>query len=483
MELQHVLEGIEIEKSNVDLTQDITSVCYSSRDCIPGSVFVCIKGFQTDGHKYIGDALKRGAVCVVASDVQPEDVPCVLVKDTRKALALMGCNWFQHPSKKFQLIGITGTNGKTSTTYMIKSILEEGGRKVGLIGTNHNMIGDKVLPTDRTTPESFELQKLFAEMVEEGVDTVVMEVSSHSLALDRVYGCAFDVGVFTNLTQDHLDFHKTMEAYLEAKAKLFTMCTVGIINRDDPAADALLKASTAQNFTYGMERNDCSVMAKNVRMTAKGVEFELLHDDAIDRIRMNIPGRFTVYNALAAITTCLTLGVPSEQIKQGLWKIQGVKGRIEVVPTVTPYTVIIDYAHTPDGLVNVINSVKDFAKGRVITLFGCGGDRDRTKRPIMGKVASDLSDFCIVTSDNPRSEDPQAIVNDILEGMKDAKCGYDVVVNRKEAIAHALRIAQPDDIIILAGKGHETYQILKEGTIHFDEREVVAECLQEQNKM
>ncbi len=478
MKLKDLIENIEVISKNVSDDLEISDIAYSSNTCTRGCAFVAIAGVKTDGHKFIKNALENGAVLVVATQEQGEDVPFILVKDTRKALAIMSGNFFGNPSKKFSLIGVTGTNGKTSTTYMLKKILEETGKKVGLIGTNNNMIGDRVIHSDRTTPESRELQELFAEMAKEGVDAVVMEVSSHALALDRTYGSAFNLGIFTNLTQDHLDFHENMEEYLKAKAILFSNCTVGVINLDDESSEYILKNSTSKNFTFSLTKNEADAIAKNVRLSSESVDFDLLAKGILERIHLNIPGRFSAYNALGAITASLAMGIEISKIKSAVAKIEGVKGRIEVVKTNTPYTVIIDYAHTPDGVKNVINSVRDFAKGRVITLIGCGGDRDKTKRPIMGKIATELSDFTIITSDNPRTEEPEGIINDILQGVKEGKAKYKVVVNREEAIAYGISIAKEGDVLILAGKGHETYQILKDKTIHFDEREIVLSLLE-----
>lgn len=481
MKLSTLLQGVQTIETNADETMEITTLCYDSRKVEKGSAFVCIKGFKTDGHEFIEDSFKKGAALMIAEHVKEgETRPYILVENSRHALALMSANYFSNPSRKFKLIGVTGTNGKTTTTYLLKSILELAGGKVGLIGTNQNMIGAEVLPTERTTPESLELQELFAQMALEEVDYVVMEVSSHSLELCRVDGSSFDVGIFTNITQDHLDFHETMENYLKAKTKLFSMATVGILNLDDDGSRYIIENATSKNFTFSIDRNDADVMAKNIRILSTGADFEVLSKESISRIELAIPGKFSVYNALGAITCAMVLGIDFPTIATALKHTKGVKGRVEVVETPNkPYTVLIDYAHTPDGIFNILSAVRAFAPGRVVTLFGCGGDRDRTKRPIMGKVAAEMSDFCIVTSDNPRTEDPQAIISDILAGMKGTKCEYVVIPNRKEAIAFALEHGQKDDVIILAGKGHETYQILKDETIHFDEREVVAQVLQE----
>ncbi len=482
MKLRQLLAGLTILSSNADPETEITAVCYDSRKVTSGCVFVCIRGLKSDGHDYAEQAVAKGARLVVTERELVVDCCSLRVENTRHALAVLSANFYGNPSTRFKLIGVTGTNGKTTTTYLLKSILEAGGAKVGLIGTNQNMIGERVLPAEHTTPESLELQQLFREMADEGAEYVVMEVSSHALAQDRVAGCGFEVGVFTNLTQDHLDYHGTMEAYLAAKARLFTMCAAGVLNADDPASAAIMEVSTSKNFTYSIGDDSADITAMNPVLKAEGVEFTVVAKGLIGRAELGIPGRFSIHNALAAITTAMVLGLPLPQILEALKSAKGVKGRVEVVPTGRDFTVLIDYAHTPDGLLKVLTAIRGYAKGRVVALFGCGGDRDRTKRPKMGKVVSELADFMVVTSDNPRTEEPGAIIQDILAGIEGTKTPYVVVENRKEAIRCALENAKPDDVILLAGKGHETYQILKTGTIHFDEREVVAEALAELNK-
>lgn len=338
------------------------------------------------------------------------------------------------------------------------------------------MIGETVIPAKHTTPDSLELMRLFDSMAKERVDTVVMEVSSHSLVLDRVASCEFDVAAFTNVTQDHLDFHKTMENYIAAKAQLFKMCRVGVLNRDDGAYDQMKAVSECETIDYGT-KTPCEIFAENIEYKSTGVKFDLAYKGKATKIELAIPGEFSVYNALTAAGCCLATGLSVDQIAKGLKEASGVKGRIEVVNTDTDYTVIIDYAHTPDGLLNILNAICGFAKGRVITLFGCGGDRDKTKRRQMGRIAGQLSDFCIVTSDNPRSEEPGLIIKEVLEGVKETDCKYAAIENRFEAIEYALDNAKTDDIILLAGKGHEPYQILKDRTIVFDEREIVLKLI------
>ena len=479
MTLSELLKDVNIKKIDGGGSMKISGIACDSRKVKPGNVFVCITGYETDGHKYAKSAVENGAVAVVAEhDLPTVDVPCVIVDNTRKAMSEMAATFYDYPYKKFKLIGITGTNGKTTTTYLIKSILEHLGKKVGLIGTNQNMIGDMIMETSRTTPDSLELMQLFDMIASHNVDYVVMEVSSHALALDRVTACTFDVGAFTNITQDHLDFHKTMEEYLAAKSILFNICNTGVVNKDDARSEYLIENARCRNMiTYGINQ-DCDLKASNIILNEDGVKFDINYGGMEEHVDLPIPGEFSVYNALTAIGCCMAENIPLDLAVDGLHSAKGVKGRIEIVRTPgTNYTVIIDYAHTPDGLLNVINAIRGFAKGRIDTLFGCGGDRDASKRPIMGKIAGELSDFCIVTSDNPRTEDPEKIIKQVVEGVKQTDCDYEVITNRFSAIEYALDHAKKNDIILLAGKGHETYQVLGKDTIKFDEREIVQKLL------
>ena len=479
MTLSELLKDVNIKKIDGGGSMKISGIACDSRKVKPGNVFVCITGYETDGHKYAKSAVENGAVAVVAEhDLPTVDVPCVIVDNTRKAMSEMAATFYDYPYKKFKLIGITGTNGKTTTTYLIKSILEHLGKKVGLIGTNQNMIGDMIMETSRTTPDSLELMQLFDMIASHNVDYVVMEVSSHALALDRVTACTFDVGAFTNITQDHLDFHKTMEEYLAAKSILFNICNTGVVNKDDARSEYLIENARCRNMiTYGINQ-DCDLKASNIILNEDGVKFDINYGAMEEHVDLPIPGEFSVYNALTAIGCCMAENIPLDLAVDGLHSAKGVKGRIEIVRTPgTNYTVIIDYAHTPDGLLNVINAIRGFAKGRIVTLFGCGGDRDASKRPIMGKIAGELSDFCIVTSDNPRTEDPEKIIKQVVEGVKQTDCDYEVITNRFSAIEYALDHAKKNDIILLAGKGHETYQVLGKDTIKFDEREIVQKLL------
>lgn len=479
MLLSELVNGLKFKDvvGNID-NIEINNICYNSLKVRNGDVFVAIKGFNADGHKYIASAIENGAVAVIVEDVTDGlSVPQIVFEDTRAALAHLSNRFYDYPSDKFKLIGVTGTNGKTTVTYLVKAILESKGYKVGLIGTNQNMVGNMVLKSDRTTPESLELQELFSIMVRDGVDYVVMEVSSHSLELNRVLGCNFEVGAFTNLTQDHLDFHITMDNYVKAKSKLFSMCKYGVINIDDGYTEKLIDGITCDAQYYGVKQ-DCAHKAEDIVYGEKGIEFTV---DGC-RISLPIPGEFSVYNALCAIGICGALGINTSVCAHALADAHGVKGRAEVVNIPSDYTVMIDYAHTPDGVENIINAVKGFCKGRVITLFGCGGDRDKTKRPIMGEIAGRLSDLCVVTSDNPRTENPSAIIEDIVVGIDRTDVKYEVVENRKEAIERAMSLAEKGDIVLLLGKGHETYQILNEGVIDFDERKIVAEIFEKIKK-
>lgn len=475
MKLSNILKGIKVLNEYKDV--EVVDVTSDSRQVKEGFLFICIKGATFDGHSVAKEMLEKGAVGVVTErDLGIEGQ--IIVENTRNAYSPICANYFGNPADSLKLIGLTGTNGKTTTTFLVKQILENVGKKVGLIGTVQNMVGDEVYPAHYTTPDPHELQSLFRKMVDAGCEYCVMEVSSQALAQGRVEGLHFMIGAFTNLTQDHLDYHKTWENYFNSKRILFENCDIAVTNVDDKNGLEIVKDLPCKVVTYAVDNINSDYTARNVVFSSNGVRYELVCD-TIGRVNCPIPGRFSVYNSLCAATIALALGVKFEEVLSAIARSNGVKGRIEVVPTGTDYTVIIDYAHSPDGLENIITSLKEIAKGRVVTVFGCGGDRDRTKRPKMGKIAADLSDFCVVTSDNPRSENPTKIIEDILEGMKNTKTPYQVVENRKEAIAWAMNNAKPNDIILLAGKGHETYQILPTGTIHFDEREAVAEVLAE----
>ena len=455
---------------------EITGITCDSRNVKAGFVFVCINGTVSDGHSYYSKALENGAALIVCERDLGIDNQ-IIVENSRQVYAGMCANWFGNPAKSLKLIGVTGTNGKTSVTYMLKRILEEAGYKVGLIGTIQNMIGDKAVVSKNTTPDAYELNSLFALMRDDGCSYVIMEASSHALHQNRISDLTFETAIFTNLTQDHLDYHITMENYLAAKKKLFSMCKTAVINLDDEYSEELMRGLDCEIITYSTGNNS-TYSAKGINYRPASVDYELVSDSIIKHVKVKTGGKFSVYNSISAIITAITLGVSVDVAALAISKLEGVKGRAEVVPTGRDFTVIIDYAHTPDGLKNILSTFRECPKNRLIVLFGCGGDRDKTKRPLMGLVALYNADYIIVTSDNPRSEEPSEIIKDILEGMQSANKPIKVIENRVEAINYAISIAQPDDIIVLAGKGHETYQILKDGTIHLDEREVVKQALE-----
>ena len=474
MKLYELLAHVQVLETNLDPNMEIDFVTSDSRQVRPRSLFVAVDGFAVNGNRFIPMALEKGAVAIVTAQKPEENIPYALVDNDRLALATIGTNYYGHPAESMTMIGVTGTNGKTSTTWLLKQVLEQvPGKKVGLVGTMANYIGQEELPTDRTTPESIQLQALFAQMRDAGCRYGVMEVSSHALMLDRVAGIAFDVAAFTNLTQDHLDFHKTMEAYCDAKAIVFGRCAKAVVNADDPWAKRIVGSCTVPVLESGLG-DAAALRAERVEMFADGIRFDAVYGENRVAVSVPIPGKFTVYNVLSVLGIALQLGISLDDAAKALANVQGVKGRVEVVPTPgKDYTVLIDYAHTPDGLSNVLSSVKGFCKGRLIAVFGCGGDRDRTKRPIMGRLGVEIADLAVITSDNPRTEEPCAIIEDVAAGVGDAE-NYVVIENRREAIHYAMDIAEKDDIIVLAGKGHETYQEIMGVKHHFDEREVVA---------
>ncbi|EOU1613034.1 UDP-N-acetylmuramoyl-L-alanyl-D-glutamate--2,6-diaminopimelate ligase [Clostridium perfringens] len=482
MILKSLLKGLDYEVIKGNEESKVQNIRYDNRKIEQGDAFVCVKGFKVDGHYFIGDAIKKGAkTLIVQEDVSvQEDITIIKVRDTRKALAIMSSNYFGNPKDKLKIIGITGTNGKTTSAFIIKSILEKAGFMTGLIGTIANYIGNKKVDAVRTTPESYELHELFKNMVDAGVEYCVMEVSSHSLELDRVYGVQFEEGIFTNLTRDHLDFHKTFENYYNAKFKLFERSNHSIINLDDPYGANIVKDIEERGVktkvsTFSIEK-ESDFKAFEIKSHSNGSEFKV-NLESIEEFSINIPGEYNIYNSLGCIICAYNLNIPMDKIKEGLSDVV-IPGRCELVAKEKnlPYSIIIDYAHTPDGLENILSTVKAFTKNRMISVFGCGGDRDKVKRPQMGKIGCELSDIAIITSDNPRSEEPMDIINDIVKPLN-----YDnfvIEVNRKEAIRKAMNMALEGDVIVIAGKGHETYQILKDETIHFDEREVVYDILE-----
>ncbi len=493
MKLENLIEGLQIIQLAGEVERkDIGMICYDSRKVVKNSLFVAIKGFNFDGHNFIMEAIAKGAKAIVLEDdsgvsndyLIHQNVTKILVKDSRKALAQLSKNFFKDPSSRLKVIGVTGTNGKTSVTYFVKSILEFAGNKTGLIGTIANYIGDEIIPAEKTTPESVELNQMLDRMANEGCKFCVMEVSSHSLELHRVFGIDFKVGAFTNLTQDHLDFHSTMENYFNAKKKLFdslNQSSIAVSNSDDEYGERILRDTKAKIVFYGSKRN-CDYRFENVSFSFEGISFDLIHKDEKFKINSNITGTFNVYNLLAAISICKELGVDINVIQSAVKNLMQVPGRFEVVGTF-PVKVIVDYAHTHDALENVLNTIREILKSnnsnsKVITVFGAGGDRDRTKRPKMGKVVQSLSDLAIVTSDNPRFENPQQIFDDILSGMKKDETVL-VVEDREEAIKKAINLANEGDVILIAGKGHEKYQIVKDQRIPFDDKKVAEKYLLE----
>ena len=457
---------------------EITDITSDSRKAAEGMAFVCIKGLTRDGHDFAPAVAAQGAAVVVCErDLGLANQ--VIVSSTRSALAAMCENLMGRPLDRLRLIGITGTNGKTSATTITKQVLESCGHKCGLIGTIQNMIGDRVLHTEFTTPEIYELHRLFQQMADAGCDTAIMEVSSHALELERVAGLHFAAACFTNLTEDHLDFHGTMEAYFAAKAKLFGMTDCAVINIDDEWGNKLRIDDSVELMTYGIDNPLADLNARDVTFSADGVAFTLCAQGKEYRVKVPTPGKFSAYNALSAAGCALAVGVPPETVAQALNHSTGIKGRAEVYPTGRDFTIILDYAHTPDGVENILSSMRAVSEGRLVALLGCGGDRDPYKRPLMGEAAARLADFVIVTSDNPRTEDPESIVQQIIPGVEKHDTPYVAIVNRREAMKYAVEHAQPGDVIVLAGKGHEDYQILGKTKVHFDEREVLDEIFAE----
>ena len=482
MKLEKILKGLEGVEIIGNKDIEISNISNDSRKIGADSMFISIKGFERDGNEYIQGSIEKGATAIVAEkDIDlkkyniPENVTMVLVENSRKALAICSCNFYGNPSKKFKLIGITGTKGKTTTTYMLKSILQKQGKKVGLIGTIATCINDEIISESaRTTPESIELQKIFADMLEKGVDTVIMEVSSQGLKLDRVTGCDFDIGVFTNLSEDHISpkEHPDMEDYFNSKLKLFDLCKTAFINIDDEAGKRVIESNKCKMKTYGIKEN-ADLKAENITITNSYTEFTIGEEE----YKAYIPGKFSVYNCLSAISVAKELGASYENIKEALQSVT-VPGRSELVPNNKELTIMIDYAHSPESLENILSAVKAYTKGRLISLFGCGGDRDTGKRPKMGEISGNIADYTIITSDNPRTENPEEIVKQIEIGIQKTNGKYTCIVDRVEAIKHAIEIANKDDIIVLAGKGHEPYQEINGIKHPFDERIIVKEIIE-----
>lgn len=489
-EILNFIDGYEILGED---NRIITGIEQDSRKVTMGSLFACIKGAKVDGHDFVNQAIDKGAVAILAEKevAVPDNVSLIIVEDVREIIKTIVPYFYNYPARSMRVIGITGTNGKTTTSYLTRNILRSAGYKVGVIGTIQIMIEDEILPIENTTPDIIELQKILYKMFEKGIDYVVMEISSHALELERIISCEIDVAAFTNLTQDHLDFHKSIENYTKAKAKLFTLLgksdnvkqsKSAVINIDDNASESMLEAvcEGVNVITYGIN-NEASLKAENLKVLAKGACFDIIGDFGVVSLNLKITGIFNVYNVMTAVGIALAEKIDITVIKEALENSDCVAGRFELVDEGQAFSVIVDYAHTPDGLENILKTAKQIAKNRIITVFGCGGDRDRTKRPIMGRIATELSDIVIATSDNPRSEDPNFILSEIEEGIIPVLGNkkYEKIPERYEAIKKAIDIATNDDIVIIAGKGHENYQILKTKTIHFDDRETAGQLLRE----
>ena len=482
MKLKELTGRLAVTRAQADPEIEITGISYDSRRTEPGDLFVAIRGFETDGHRYISKALERGAAAVVCEDTTEallaSGAPYVQVEDARLALALASCAFFGDPSKAMTMIGITGTSGKTSVSVLLKQVLEEvGGRKVGLIGTLGIRIGEREIHSDHTTPESYELQKLFRRMADEGCDTVVMEVSSHALQLERVAGIRYRTAVFTNLSQDHLDLHGTMEHYAAVKRSLFTHCDEACVNLDDPRGRYMAADGVCPVLYYG-SGEEARLRGENAVLLPDRVRFDALWQGRRILTELRVPGAFAVSNALAVMAVCLTLGIQPEESAAALQHAQGVPGRLEALPTDGNYHIFTDYSHKPDALEKVLKSLRPSTTGRLICVFGCGGDRDRLKRPVMGRIAAEHADFVILTSDNPRTEDPEAILDEIEPGLSGRATPYVRICDRVEAIHRAIDMAEPGDVILLAGKGHEDYQIVGHEKRPMDERVIVAEWME-----
>lgn len=473
MKLKQLLQGADFE-GIVGGDVNVIGLAYDSRKVQKGYAFFCIEGNATDGHNYVDDAIRNGAIAIVAQREIKADVPVARVGNTRRALSYASAHFFGDPSRHMDMVGVTGTNGKTTTTYMMKAIFDAAGSKTGLIGTIACYAGDEKVGASLTTPEPLELHQMLARMEEQGCRNVVMEVSSHALAQKRVSSIQYRVGAFTNLTQDHLDYHGSMEAYAGMKKKLFRRCEIGMFNLDDPMGAYMAEGEKCEKLFYAVDDIKADIRAQDVQTSASGIAYTMVTPKGNVDIKLSIPGKFTVYNSLCAAACCYAMGVSLEDIASGLAGMQGVPGRIQLIsPAGMDFAVILDYAHTPDGLRNILSSVRDFTDGRVITVFGCGGDRDFDKRPKMGLAAGEGSDYCVVTSDNPRTEAPMEIIEQILPGVLESSCEFEVEENRREAIAKAMHMAKKGDTVVLAGKGHEPYQEI-DGVRHdFDEKQIV----------
>jgi UDP-N-acetylmuramoyl-L-alanyl-D-glutamate--2,6-diaminopimelate ligase len=484
MKLQKLLENLHLLVPYQGENLEITSIENDNRKVQKGGLFICIKGYTVDGHDFAESAVENGAAAILAERALSLDVPVILVKDTTRAMAVLSDAFYGQPTKKLHLIGITGTNGKTTTSHLIEKIFDDTGHKTGLIGTMYTKIADQIIETKNTTPESLTLQKTFHQMVEAGVDTTVMEVSSHALDLGRVHGCDYDVAVFTNLTQDHLDYHKTMDEYKRAKSLLFAQLgntfehqnpKFAVLNADDPASEMFKRSTAAHVVTYGIDEK-ADIKAENIEMTATGTNFDLIVDTEKYQIQMQLIGKFSVYNVLASIAVSLVSGIELNKVIKSIESVTGVAGRFELVNAGQDFTVIVDYAHTPDSLENVLKTIQHLVKNKIYCIVGCGGDRDRTKRPLMAQIACRFASDPIFTSDNPRSEDPLAILKEMEAGVQGK--AYKTILDRKEAIETAIRQASEGDVILIAGKGHETYQIIGNVVHDFDDRLIARKAIE-----
>ncbi|MFB8425658.1 UDP-N-acetylmuramoyl-L-alanyl-D-glutamate--2,6-diaminopimelate ligase [Priestia megaterium] len=490
MNINQLLSGIRFKEIQTGSEEEITNIAYDSRKVKKGALFVCQSGGNYDSHNFINEALEKGAVALIVEreiEIPNSEITVIKVENSRKALSGISSNFYNHPSHSLNVIGITGTNGKTSISYLVSEILQSNKETVGVIGTigmEVNNVPLNLEKTTPTTPDSLELQMILGEMRKVNVSTVAMEVTSIGLDQHRVDDCQINIGVFTNLTEDHLDFHGTMENYKNSKRELFKLCEVGVINIDDligreyvqTMRERKQKNEKVKVTTYGID-TEADLKAFDLHLSPSGSKFKVKYLGNTYDVAINLPGKFNVYNALAAIGATLNSGVSMEGIIKALRNIRGAKGRFESVQSKSSFSVVVDYAHTPDALENVLTTAKEFKPKRLITVFGCGGDRDKSKRSLMGRIAGDLSDFTIITSDNPRTEHPMGIISNIEEGITKTTGLYEIVDDRKDAIKKAIEIASAGDIVIIAGKGHETYQILNDRTIHFDDMEIVKELI------
>jgi UDP-N-acetylmuramoyl-L-alanyl-D-glutamate--2,6-diaminopimelate ligase len=489
VQLSELIAPILIKNVTLQEDVEIQHLTADSRRVRPGSLFIALRGYTVDGHDFVKGAVEAGAAAVVVERaIEGISAPQVVVPDTRAASAVLASVFYRHPTKAMKVIGVTGTNGKTTTTFLIDRILRDAGKKTGIIGTIMARIGDEEIEMANTTPDVLDLQEIFHKMREVGTEYPITEVSSHALDLKRAAGTDYHIAVFTNLTQDHLDFHGSMEAYKSAKAKFFARLgntyedgagsnKVAVLNADDEASDHFRDATVAQVLTYGID-NEADVRAVDVKVEAKGVSFTVHSFAGTERFHLKLTGKFNVYNSLAAMTACLAEGIPLSSIKKSLEAVDGVSGRFEKVEAGQDFSVIVDYSHTPDSLENALKTVREFAEKKVYCVIGCGGDRDRTKRPLMASIAAQYADLAILTSDNPRTEDPERILDDMEAGVQDQKERYVRITDRTEAIRFAVSKAEAGDVVLIAGKGHETYQIIGRTKHHFDDREVARQAIQ-----